>query len=180
MKKKIFIGIGLVLILAIGFVGYRIATTRNLSPKGTASYSKNGLEISVTYGRPLKKGRLIFGPEEKDALVPFGKYWRLGANEATEITFNKDVDFGGVPVKAGSYRLYAIPSAKSWMVILNSELGKWGAFEPDPELDVQKVETTPERLSEPVEQFTIDLEEEETKALLNFKWDSTKVTIPVK
>lgn len=180
MKKKILISIAVLLVILIGGALYRLSTTRNLSPKAEANYNKNGLEITVHYGRPSKKGRLIFGEAEQEALVPYGKYWRLGANEATEISFNKDVNFGGQAVKAGSYRMYAIPNDNAWTIVLNSELGQWGYFEANHEKDVIKTEAIPVVLIEPVEQFTIDFSETQEGADLNFNWDKTKVAVPIK
>jgi hypothetical protein len=81
-------------------------------------------DITITYGRPYKKGREVFGK-----LEPYGKVYRCGADEATQITFAKDVTFGGKAVKAGTYTFCAIPNATSWTVILNSKLGQWGAFD---------------------------------------------------
>jgi hypothetical protein len=180
MKKKILISLLVVVVIFIGYVAYSILSTRNLSPKGSVSYNKNGLVVSVKYGRPFKKNRLIFGTEEQSALVPYDKYWRLGANEATEITFNKDVMFAGAAVKAGSYRMYTVPaSAKKWTVVLNSELGKWGAWDADHTLDVVKVDVSPVSINETIEQFTIDFEEAQQGIIMNFKWDKTKVPVPI-
>src|SRR6476620_592795 len=89
------------------------------SPHETVS---NG-NIKITYGRPYKKGRDIFGGLEK-----YGKVWRTGADSATHITFKKDGTFGGKPVKAGTYTLFTIPNEKEWTIILNGELKQWGAF----------------------------------------------------
>src|SRR5829696_3874612 len=83
-----------------------------------------GKDVKVTYGRPYKKGRVIFGGLEK-----YGKVWRTGADEATEITFANDVNFGGKRVKAGTYTLFTIPDRNQWTVILNSQLGQWGAYD---------------------------------------------------
>ncbi len=88
--------------------------------------SVNGQDISVRYGRPYKKGRIIFG-----SLVPYGKVYRCGADSATTITFDKDANFGGKPVKAGTYTFFVIPNEQSWTIILNSQLGQWGAFDYD-------------------------------------------------
>jgi hypothetical protein len=114
MLKKILIGVGVVLIAIVGFLVYS-----NLFPKSpptTKMFSENGLDINVSYSQPFKKGRLIFGEEKDGALQPYGKYWRLGANAATEITFNKDISFAGNPVKAGSYRMYAVPGPTTFQV----------------------------------------------------------------
>lgn len=88
--------------------------------------SAEGNNVKVSYGQPSKKGRAIFGGLEK-----YGKVWRAGANEATEITFTKDGTFGGKPVKAGTYTLFAIPNEQEWTIILNSELKQWGSFNYD-------------------------------------------------
>ncbi len=139
MKKKIFIGIGVILLAFVLFVGYTILVPA--SPPKTATISDKGLDITVAYGGPFKKGRLIFGDEKDKALQPYGKYWRLGANAATEITFSKSVTFGGQQVDAGTYRMYAIPGPTSFQVALNRETGVFFAVrEPNYNLDVIKVD----------------------------------------
>lgn len=79
--------------------------------------------MKIVYGRPLKNGRTIFG-----GIIPYDKVWRTGANEATEITFYKDVVFGGQAVKAGTYSLFTIPGKKEWTFILNKDLDIWGCL----------------------------------------------------
>src|SRR3954469_3474594 len=107
MKKKIIIGVSaVVVLLAIGLV-YLNYRNRTLSPSGKAELTVNGLTVSIPYSRPSVRGRLIFGTEEQKALQPYGKYWRLGANESTEIKVNEDISFNGQPVKKGTYRMYA-------------------------------------------------------------------------
>ncbi len=124
MKKKIIIGVvAFVVLLGIAFV-YLNYRNRSLSPSGTAELTANGLTVSIPYSRPSVRGRLIFGTAEEKALQPFGMYWRLGANESTEITVNKDFLFNGQPVTAGTYRMYAIPNAGEFEIVLNSELGQ--------------------------------------------------------
>ena len=80
--------------------------------------------IKVLYGRPQKNGRDIF-----DEVIPYGEIWRVGANEATEVVFYKDVVFGETKVKAGTYVLYAIPNEKEWTLILSSRTDVWGTYE---------------------------------------------------
>lgn len=180
MKKKILIGIGIfILIIIIGFV-YLNYRNRSLSPKGMAKYDKNGLTIEIPYSRPTKKGRLIFGTAEDGALLPYGVYWRLGANEATEVTFNRDVLFNGEPVKAGTYRMYAVPGEEEFEISLNSELGEWGYMQPDYDLDVLKTMVPVEKSDESVEQFTIRFEEAGDEVLIVCEWSDTKVKIPVR
>lgn len=179
MKKIVWIGFGIISLIVISYVGYVMLTTTTHSPYAEAKTSFNGTDLSVTYCRPYKNERLIFGDESDGALQPFGQYWRLGANEATQITFSTDVSFAGNPVKAGTYRMYAVPGNSIWEVSLNSELGKWGAYEPNYDLDVLKVKIAPDYFENPVEQFTIDFEPDSTGVLMNFVWDQTKVSIPI-
>lgn len=180
MKKKILIGVGVfVLIILVGFI-YLNYRNRSLSPQGTANYDKNGLTIDIPYSRPSQKGRLIFGTAEEEALLPHGVYWRLGANEATEVTFNKDVLFNGEPIMAGTYRMYAVPGAQEFEISLNGELGKWGYMEPDYEQDVLKTMVPVETSSQSVEQFTIRFEEAADGVHIVCEWSDTKVKIPVK
>lgn len=130
-------------------------------------------DIAVTYGRPYKKGREIFGK-----LEPYGKVYRVGADEATTITFAKDGTFGGKPVKAGTYTLFAIPNEKQWTIILNSQLGQWGAFKYDQykDKDVLQVDVPVTTLSAPVEQLTIKPAGKD----LTISWDVVLVSVPVR
>ncbi|HYE56162.1 MAG TPA: DUF2911 domain-containing protein [Chitinophagaceae bacterium] len=131
-----------------------------------------GPDVKVTYGRPYKKGREIFGGLEK-----LGKVWRTGADEATEITFAKDMNFGGKPVKAGTYTLFTIPERDEWTIILNSQLSQWGAYDYEKykNKDVLHVKVPVKKLTSPVEQLTIRFEGTD----MIIEWDTTQVAIPV-
>lgn len=179
MNKKILIGAVVMIVAVIGYVAFQVLTSRPLSPSQTITYSNNGLDLKLVYCRPFKKGRLIFGEKNDTALVPNGKYWRLGANEATEITFSKDVNFAGKPAKAGSYRMYAVPNTSSWMVSLNSELGKWGYDEPNYDLDVLKVDVSAETVPSETEQFTITFSSDSSCVNMDLAWDKTHLRIPI-
>ncbi|ACU63257.1 DUF2911 domain-containing protein [Chitinophaga pinensis] len=139
------------------------------SPRVTAE----GKNVTVAYGQPAKKGRVIFGE-----LVPYGKVWRLGANEATEITFAKDGSFGGKPVKAGTYTLFTIPEANEWTFILNSELKQWGAYkyEEIKGKNVLEVKAKATKTKAPVEKLTLTVPANK----LVVEWDETHVEVPVK
>ena len=179
------IGIAVVFLLFAGYFGMQYAKeqTKKHSPFATAKYSGAGLDISVAYCRPYMKGRKVFGPqvedEESKALQPWGHYWRLGANEATEITFNKDVTFGGKLVKAGTYVMYAVPNPDSWTIGLNTELGRWGYSEVDHDLDVLQVEVPAEESASTTEQLTIDFSEVENKIMMNIKWAQARARVPI-
>jgi hypothetical protein len=179
MKKKIFIVLGILLIGYAAYFLYGVFTTRSHSPSEIKTISHQGLDVKVVYCRPYKKGRLIFGSEKDEALVPYDKYWRLGANEATEITFSKDVMFGDKEVQAGSYRMYAVPQASSWQISLNSELGKFGYFEPNYALDVVKVDVPITRAPQETEQLTITFDPDSSGVNMNITWDRTRVRVPI-
>lgn len=184
MKKKVLTAVGALVVVLAAFMAYRITTTGKASPLATVAFNQGSLAVKVVYCRPSKRERLIFGDKSEGALVPYGKYWRLGANAATEITFTKDALFGGQPVSAGSYRMYAVPSAGSWKVVLNSQLGKWGAFEPDHDKDVLTVEVPVETAPAPVEQFTIRITGDPSAAQpsgakMELAWDKALVRVPL-
>ena len=179
-KKKIIIGVvSFILLLAIAFA-YLNYRNRTLSPSGKAELTVNGLTVSIPYARPSVRGRVIFGTAQQDALQPYGKYWRLGANESTEITVNKDISFNGQPVKDGTYKMYAVPGPDSFDIALNSELGKWGAMEPDYELDVLHTKVPVEHSSTPVEQFTITTVEAGGGINVVFEFSDVKFIVPIK
>jgi len=178
MKKKILIGVGVVLLAFILFIVY--ANLFPASPPKSASISDKGLDVNVKYGAPFKKGRLIFGEEKDKALQPYGKYWRLGANAATEITFSKNVTFAGKPVNAGTYRMYAVPGPSAFQVCLNGETGVFLAVrEPDYSKDILKVDAPVTEAPE-TEQFTISFASDSTGVNMNCNWDKVQFTVPIK
>lgn len=176
MLKKIIIG---AIVVIVGYFAYGVLTTRSHSPLTSAEGTSGDLTVSVDYCQPYKKGRLIFGEESEEALVPYGKYWRLGANDATEITFNQDVKFAGKALSAGRYRMYAVPNEKNWQVSLNSQLGEFGYFEPDYALDVLKVNVPVKPSAEQLEQLTMTFGSDSTGLKLKIGWDMTQVSIPI-
>ena len=128
--------------------------------------------LTVTYGRPYKKGRVVFGELEK-----FGKVWRVGADQATQITFNQDTKFGGQAVPKGTYAMFALVEEKEWTIILNSVLGQWGAYSYDKnkDKDVVKVKVPVKKVADVVEQLTIKADDK----VLTISWDQTQVSVPL-
>ena len=144
------------------------------SPAATLKQRVGLTDITIVYSRPGAKGRQMLGVKE-----PNGKVWRTGANSATKITFSTPVKFGGVDVPAGTYGLFSIPGETEWTVILSKNSTQWGAFTYDQKDDVVRVTTVPVKLMEPVETFTIDLNDlRDGSATLNLIWE--KVRVPVK
>lgn len=132
-----------------------------------------GKEVKVNYGQPRKRGREIFGK-----LVPYGQWWRTGANEATVIEFKEDATFGNKAVKAGKYSLYTIPNADAWEVILNTETGQWGT-EYHEGRDLLRVSAPAITLPDTVSLFTISFEPIEGGDNMKLAWDKTSVTVPI-
>ncbi len=178
MLRKIGIGFGIIFLAIVAFFAYGILFP--VSPPNTTTFKSGDLMITVDYSQPSKKGRLIFGDANSGALQPYGTYWRLGANAATEITFSKDVNFAGQAVAAGTYRMYAVPGPESFEISLNSELGVFlGVQEPDYSKDVVKVNVPVSNPPSPVETLTISFEEVGSDILMNIAWDNTLVAVPI-
>ncbi len=179
MWKKILLGLLIVLVLVLGYGAYGFFyATRQHSPKEVVTFNKNSLELEVVYCRPYKKGRQIFG-NGAEALVPYGKYWRTGANYATLLKVNQKITFGDQTVEPGEYWLYTVPGEKEWKVNLNSGQ-KWGAIEPDYSEDVASTKGTVTARSQPLEQFTIEVKEYSGGQVnLKMSWDLTDVIVPI-
>jgi hypothetical protein len=139
------------------------------SPHDTVSFA-NG---KVTYGRPYKKDRDVFGGLEK-----FGEVWRLGADEATTITFNTDSKIGGQKVPKGTYAMFALLNENEWTIILNGVSKQWGAFSYDKnkDKDVASVKIPVKKLDNVVEQLTIRFDATSTMII---EWDKTQVLVPI-
>ena len=106
--KNILKIIGGLLLIGVIYIGYMLVNP--VSPKDTVGFSSDNTTFEVVYSRPYKKDRLIFDSEENGALVPFGNYWRTGANAATTFEASSDILFNGEELKAGKYALYTIPN----------------------------------------------------------------------
>ena len=156
MLKKILIGLGVLVVILAVFMFWANNRNRTLSPPGSTELElSNGLAVSVDYSRPSVRDRVIFGTEAEGALQPHGVYWRMGANEPTLLTVNKDFNLNGIPVSAGSYDFYAIPSKEGFELRLNSGTRFWGYTEPDYSLDILKTTVGFTKPTSTVEQYTI-------------------------
>ena len=132
------------------------------------------LVARILYSRPQKQGRKIFGE-----LVEYGNVWRLGANEATEIEFYKDVKIGGKKVPKGRYTLYAIVSENVWTMILNKDTDTWGAFKYDSKKDVLRTDVPAQKTDEVVESMSMLFEKSATGISLIIAWEQMKVALPI-
>jgi hypothetical protein len=180
MLKKVLTGLG-VLVLLVGVVfAYLNYRNRNLSPAAEQKITTaSGLTVKIDYSRPSKRDRLIFGNADEGALQPYGQYWRLGANEATVIEFDKPVQINGVNIEAGSYGLYAIPGPDLFDIGINKTWDRWGFSEPDYSQDITRFKVGIEKVEQPVEQFTINLGEADAGVKVICEWDQVRFVIPV-
>lgn len=137
--------------------------------------SPDSLVARVIYSRPQKMGRKVF-----EELVKKGEIWRLGANEATEIEFFRDVKISNKKIKKGRYTLYAIEQEKSWTIILNTELDVWGSFKYNAKKDVVRVDCPITKTTDITEVFTMIFEKNTEKMFgLLMAWDDQQVTLPI-
>ena len=145
------------------------------SPPATLKQRVGLTDIEINYSRPGVKGRLIFG-----GLEPWGEVWRAGANTATRITFSTAVKLNGHEVPAGTYGLFAQIGEREWTIILNKVPNQWGAYAYDKKDDVLRVPATPIKLADPVETFTIDINDiRDESATLNLIWEKTRVPVKI-
>jgi hypothetical protein len=136
--------------------------------------AKEPLVARVIYSRPQKADRTVFGD-----LVEYGKVWRLGANEATEVEFYKEVKIDGKRVPKGKNTLYAITSPEQWTFILNKETDTWGSFKYDEKKDLLRVNVPVQKETQPVESFTVSFEKTDAGANLVINWDDVKTALPI-
>ncbi|MEM9671604.1 MAG: DUF2911 domain-containing protein [Bacteroidota bacterium] len=142
------------------------------SPMSVAAMKQGDAYVKVVYSRPHKRDRKVFG-----GLVPYGEVWRLGANEATEITLTEDLMIAGKKLEAGTYSMFAIPEEGKWTVIFNKALGEWGHYNYKEDQDVLRVDAPTSETEETYEPFTIMFNEAGTEMIM--AWEDTKVVVPV-
>jgi hypothetical protein len=128
----------------------------------------------VIYSRPQKDNRTVFGE-----LVEYNTIWRMGANEATEVEFFRDVKIGGKKLAKGRYTLFAIPTATKWTVIFNKDTDIWGAFKYDEKKDALRVDVPVQKAAEVAEAFTMNFAKSSSGVDLQVAWDSVSVAIPI-
>ena len=146
-----------------------------LSPPEQASVTLSGKKVTIDYSAPSMRARKIFG-----GLVPYDKVWRTGANPATSLKTEANLQIGSLPVPAGNYTIYSLPSESGWKLIISKQTGQWGTvYNQDQDLgrvDMSKGPTPPS----PVETFAIKFENTQGNSTeLHLVWDTTDVFVPV-
>jgi hypothetical protein len=142
----------------------------NLSPRDTTRATVAGAHVQIDYGRPMRRGRVIFGN-----VVPWDTVWRTGANQATQLITDKDLVIGGTTVPAGTYSLFTIPSQKGWQLIINKQHGQWGT-DYDAKQDLARIPMRTTTAAVALERFTISI----YAPTLSIAWDRTQASVTVK
>jgi hypothetical protein len=164
------------------------AQQKRFSPHETISAVIEGNRVTVVYGRPYtmdpKTGdvRKIWG-----GLVPYGKIWRTGADEATLLITQKPMELGGATLSAGAYTLWTLPAEGGAKLIINQQIGQWGENSRDPKqvydeaLDVARIDLKRDVLKDPVDQFTISIEANPAGGgVLKLTWENTQYSTAIK
>lgn len=154
----------------------RVAEDPRLSPNAMVSQTIGTTVVTVTYGRPGVRDRVIF---DADGLVPFGSIWRTGADEATTISFSDDVRVEGELIEEGLYSLFTIPDEDSWTIIFNRVADQWGAYNYEEAEDVLRVQVDAEE-SHYMDQLMFYFEQiDEESGDMAIHWDNTKVNVSI-
>jgi len=142
------------------------------SPLDLASFPSrgSGKVIKVFYSRPQLKGRSI-GTD----LAPYGKLWRTGANDATQIQFLADMKFGGKTIKAGAYSLFTIPGEKEWTIIISSDVDNWSTSGYKEANEVARTTVSATSGDESIEAFSIAFDKNGT---MHLGWGKVRVAVP--
>ena len=185
MRKKMLLVLTTIIALGLSAAAQQPPPDKSKrpSPPGTADCKfANGKTVHIDYSRPFMKGRKIYG-----GLVPYGKVWRTGANEATTFVTDTDVVINGTTIPQGSYTIFTVPAEApgKWKLIVNKATGEWGVNKgeytyADTELariDMNKTKS----LDTPVEQFTISFANKgNDTCTMQLDWEKTRAEVDVK
>ena len=140
------------------------------SPHVRVDWGVSGANISIAYGRPYLKGRTV-----GDSVEPLeGQVWRLGADEATTLTTDRDLMLGGAHVPAGEYTLWTVKTGETTELIVNAETGQWGTAY-DESHDIGRTPMTVEPQDAAAEQLTLHIQD----SVLRIEWGATIASVPI-
>jgi hypothetical protein len=154
---------------------------KRVSPHETITATVDGSDVTIVYGRPYSKdpksgaARKIWGE-----LVPFGKVWRAGADEATLLTTKESFDIGGTTVPAGTYSLFMLPEENGAKLIINKQTGQWGT-KYDESQDLARIDMKKEAADKAADQFTITIDKNPAGGgTLKFTWENAQYSVALK
>ena len=156
-----------------------LAEQKRVSPHETITAKIDGGYVMVVYGRPYVKdpksgeARKIWG-----GVVPFGKVWRTGADEATLLITQKPLTFGETTIPAGAYSLFTLPTEDGGAkLIVSKQLGEWGAYTYDEKQDLARIDLKKETLTTPAEEFTMAVDKDGSGGVLKMMWENTGYSV---
>lgn len=174
MKKHVLsLGALVVLVVSLGLpLRGQFRGRPRISPHESTSSVVDRVTIKITYGRPSMRGRKIFG-----GLVPYGRVWMPGADEATILDTSADLRFGDLRLPAGSYSLYTLPSEEGWKLIINKQTGQFHTVY-HADQDFARLDMRLERLPQLVEQLTIAaVERPAGGGQLQIEWETARASV---
>jgi len=170
MKRRIALVIGMIF-------AYSVIVVCQGKPSPAASASCDlggGKTVKTDYSSPRMKGRKIYGD-----LVPYGKVWRTGADEATTFVTSAGLTVGGATVLPGSYTIFTVPNPDKWTLIINKKTGEWGIpykYESD---ELARVDMKVSTLPSKVENFTIAYDKTSAGCTMRLDWDTTRAAVEI-
>jgi hypothetical protein len=174
MRKSIAILTFMILGLA-ALAGAQDDKSKRPSPPASAECKlPDGKTIKTDYSSPRLKGRKMVGGTN-----PYGRVWRLGANEATTFVTDADLTIGGKDVPAGSYTLFAIPDPDKWTLIISKKTGEWGTDYPGTGEDLARVNMKLSQLPSKLENFTISYDSSANGCTMHADWDMTRASLNI-
>lgn len=165
------------IVLLFGTLGFGQLNHPKASPFSRVEQEVGLAKIVVEYSRPTVRGRKIFGD-----LVPFGRIWRVGANESTKFTVDSDIQIMGNELPKGTYALYAFPEKDEWEIVFHKNTSHWGdgrnAY--NPEDDAFRAKVKPQVSDAFQENFLITFDSIDHNSLsMSWLWENTKISIPM-
>lgn len=178
MKRRLVFGVAFIAVCIAVVVHVHAGQqdkSKRPSPPATATVDLGGgATVTVDYSSPKAKGRKIYG-----GLVPYGKVWRAGANEATTFVNTADITVGGKTVPAGSYTLFTIPNADKWTLVLSKKTGEWGTDYPGENQDLARIDMKVSKLPGLSEDFKISFDKTGAGATMNLDWENTRASVEI-
>lgn len=172
MTRKTLLSAAILILMTTTLPAF--AQQPRVSPPVKASGEIGKATITIDYSSPSMRGRKIMGD-----LVPFGKVWRTGANEATTLTTDRDLMIRSLHVPAGTYTLFTVPGEQDWWLIVNKQTGQWGTRY-DESQDLGRVPMNVDTLDEAVESFLISIEPtKDGRGMLKLTWENTEASVPI-
>ncbi len=172
MRKLVFFTVAVTAFLSVKAQSIK---TPAPSPPQTIKQDFGISSIELSYSRPGVKGRKVFGD-----LVPYGKVWRTGANNATTINFADDVTIGTAKIPAGKYGLLTIPDKDSWAIIITKQLDVTSPAAYKQENDLVRINVKPMTMKDKMETFTMQFANVKPSTCeLQIMWENTAVTLPI-